>query len=207
MKNKSVYINSLIGHNVAPSYNLYVNGTTFLNGKTNINTNSGTSPFCITRVGPNTETVAMSVDDATYTIEYQNDETFNQIRFRLINTDTEDGTKDNTTDSNIYLDSSYRFYPGVNNVGSIGLSSNKWANMYATTFHGALDGNANTASKLATARTISLTGSVTGSGTFDGSGNLNIATTTNHNHDNSYVKKSGDSMTGTLTNSTVRGGM
>ena len=43
-------------------------------------------------------------------------------------------------------------------------------------------GNAATATKLATARTISLTGSVTGSGSFDGSGNLSIATTTNHNH-------------------------
>ena len=43
-------------------------------------------------------------------------------------------------------------------------------------------GNAATATKLATARTVSLTGSVTGSGTFDGSGNLSIATNTNHTH-------------------------
>ena len=61
-----------------------------------------------------------------------------------------------------------------------------------------LIGNASTASKLATARTISLTGSVTGSGSFDGSGNLSIATTVNHNHDSSYVKKSGDTMSGLL---------
>ena len=47
---------------------------------------------------------------------------------------------------------------------------------------GTLNGNAATATKLATARTISLTGSVTGSGTFDGSGNLSISTTTNHTH-------------------------
>lgn len=38
------------------------------------------------------------------------------------------------------------------------------------------------ATKLATARTIALTGSVTGSGTFDGSGNLSITTSTNHSH-------------------------
>jgi hypothetical protein len=44
------------------------------------------------------------------------------------------------------------------------------------------DIKAATAIKLANARTISLTGSVTGSGSFDGSGNLSIATTTNHNH-------------------------
>lgn len=40
-----------------------------------------------------------------------------------------------------------------------------------------ISGNATTATKLATARTISLTGSITGSGTFDGSGNLSINTT------------------------------
>lgn len=45
-----------------------------------------------------------------------------------------------------------------------------------------ISGNAATATKLDTARTISLTGSVTGSGSFDGSGNLSIATTTNHTH-------------------------
>ena len=52
----------------------------------------------------------------------------------------------------------------------------------APTFYGALSGNADTATKLATARTIALTGSVTGSGSFDGSGNLSITTTTNHTH-------------------------
>lgn len=49
-------------------------------------------------------------------------------------------------------------------------------------FIGSLDGNAATATKLFTARTISLTGSVTGSGSFDGSDNLSIETTTNHSH-------------------------
>ena len=61
------------------------------------------------------------------------------------------------------------------------------------------------ADKLATARTISITGSVTGSGTFDGSGNLSIATTTNHTHDyaaashtHSYLPLSGGTLTGPL---------
>ena len=40
-----------------------------------------------------------------------------------------------------------------------------------------ITGNAGTATKLATARTISLTGAVTGSGSFDGSANLSIAAT------------------------------
>lgn len=47
-------------------------------------------------------------------------------------------------------------------------------------------GNSGTATKLQTARTISLTGSVTGSGSFDGSGNLTISTTTNHYHNQYY---------------------
>ena len=52
----------------------------------------------------------------------------------------------------------------------------------APQFNGNLSGNALTATKLQTARTISLIGSITGSGTFDGSGNLSITTTTNHTH-------------------------
>ena len=60
-----------------------------------------------------------------------------------------------------------------------------------------LEGNASTATKLATARTISLTGSVTGSGSFDGSGNLNITTTTNHAHP--YLPLSGGTLSGLLS--------
>lgn len=67
--------------------------------------------------------------------------------------------------------------PQINNTYDLGTSALKWKNIY-----GDLKGNADSATKLATARTISLTGSVTGSGTFDGSGNLSIATTTNHTH-------------------------
>lgn len=65
----------------------------------------------------------------------------------------------------------------------------------ATKFVGSLQGNADTASKLATARTISLTGSVTGSGSFDGSGNLNITTTTNHTHSWSNITSKPSSFT------------
>ena len=38
--------------------------------------------------------------------------------------------------------------PFTNNTYNVGTSSLKFANMYATTFHGALDGNANTATAL-----------------------------------------------------------
>lgn len=63
------------------------------------------------------------------------------------------------------LSVNHEFYPivgetGTNNVGSIGTSSYKWANIYATTLHGALDGNAATATKA----------------TQDGSGNVITST-------------------------------
>lgn len=62
-------------------------------------------------------------------------------------------------------------------------------NVTAPKFTGALAGNSNTASKLASARTISLTGSVTGSVSFDGSQNVSLSTTTNHTHN--YIGPAG----------------
>ena len=59
-----------------------------------------------------------------------------------------------------------------------------------------ITGNAATASKWATARTLTLTGSVTGSVSIDGSGNVSLATTTNHTH--SYLPLAGGTMTGTI---------
>lgn len=56
---------------------------------------------------------------------------------------------------------------------------------YANEITANLAGNASTATKLATARTIALTGPVNGTTTFDGSGNVSIATTVaddSHNH-------------------------
>ena len=59
--------------------------------------------------------------------------------------------------------------------------------------------NAVSASKLQTARTISLTGGATGSVSFDGSANASLAVTiTSHTHSD-YVKKIGDIMSGNLT--------
>ena len=71
--------------------------------------------------------------------------------------------------------------------------------MIATSFKG----NADTATKLETARTISLTGSVTGSGSFDGSGNLSIATTTNHSHSTLTIQGNGTSL-GTYNGSAAK---
>ena len=61
----------------------------------------------------------------------------------------------------------------------------------ATKFRGPLEGNvtgnASTASRLATARTINLTGAVSGSAKFDGSGNVNISTTANESYISSPI--------------------
>lgn len=66
---------------------------------------------------------------------------------------------------------------GANNTQNLGTSSSKWANVYATTFTGALSGNASSATKLATARTIGVSG-VTGTAqSFDGSKNIVIPIT------------------------------
>lgn len=91
------------------------------------------------------------------------------------------------------------------------------------TWNGKLDSTANavSASKLVTGRSISLTGDVTGSVTFDGSANVSIAATiaddshnhtianveglqtaldgkasSTHNHDTTYLKLSGGTLTG-----------
>lgn len=79
-------------------------------------------------------------------------------------------TNCNTIDNRVKatLNNSLHFFPSVNATGSIGTSSNKWNTMYANTFYGALSGNASTATKLQTARSINGTN-------FDGSGNITTA--------------------------------
>ena len=66
-----------------------------------------------------------------------------------------------------------------------------------------ISGNAATASKWQTKRTISLTGAVTGSVSLDGSGNVSLATTYAAANisalDSRYVNVSGDTMTGLLS--------
>lgn len=50
-----------------------------------------------------------------------------------------------------------------------------------------LSGTAKSAAKLSTARTIALSGAVSGSATFDGSGNVSIATTANESYVSSPI--------------------
>ena len=79
----------------------------------------------------------------------------------------------NTGDATFYGNVS----PDTNNTGTLGTSSMKWNNVYATTFTGALSGNASSATKLATARTIGVSG-VTGTAqSFNGTANIVIPIT------------------------------
>ena len=89
-------------------------------------------------------------------------------------------------------------------------SGTNWSNLMvirdngkviANTFVGALSGNASTASKWAAARKITLTGSVTGSVSIDGSGDVSLSTTTNHTH--AYLPLAGGTMTGNII---IKGG-
>lgn len=73
--------------------------------------------------------------------------------------------------------------PSTDSTYDIGTSSVRYRNVYADTFTGALSGNATTATtatkanQLTTSRTISLSGAITGSASFNGSSNITIATT------------------------------
>ena len=62
--------------------------------------------------------------------------------------------------------------PSTNGTLDLGGSSNKWNNVYANTFVGAITGNSDTATKLATARNIAITGDLSWNVNFDGSANV-----------------------------------
>lgn len=86
-----------------------------------------------------------------------------------------------------YNDVTYTIVSSVPSDAVLVSSSN--SNILAT-----LDSNVASASKWANARTITLTGSVTGSVSIDGSQNVSLATTTNHTHN--YLPLTGGTLTG-----------
>ena len=69
-------------------------------------------------------------------------------------------------------DDSVVIRPAKNNYDQIGSSSYKFWQIYATTFYGTLSGNASTATKLQTARTIRTNLSSTTAPSFDGTANI-----------------------------------
>lgn len=93
-----------------------------------------------------------------------------------------------------YLYSNSRTENATDGSLALGKDGNVTAsgNITAKAFVGPLSGNASTASKLATGRTISLTGDVTGSATFDGSTNISItATVGNDTHTHAWANITG----------------
>ena len=79
--------------------------------------------------------------------------------------------------SNLNADSTDGFHATTANTLNTIAARDASCNIAATTFTGALAGNASTATKLATARTIGITSDISGSGSFDGSGDLSFAAT------------------------------
>ena len=79
----------------------------------------------------------------------------------------------------------------------------------ATTFHGALSGNATTASRWLTARTITLDGDATGSVSIDGSANVTLTVTVtddSHTHDGRYYTETeADARFANITGDTFTG--
>lgn len=67
------------------------------------------------------------------------------------------------------------------------LTGNVTAPKFKGPLEGNVTGNASTASRLSTARTIAISGAVTGSAMFDGSGNVNISTTANESYISSPI--------------------
>ena len=82
------------------------------------------------------------------------------------------------------LDTNYS--AGTNTAKTYYISTDGWFN-----------GTAAKADAWTTARTLTLTGSVTGSASIDGSGNVSLATTTNHTH-SQYLPLAGGTMSGIL---------
>jgi hypothetical protein len=86
--------------------------------------------------------------------------------------------KDITATGDVSIDGTLttcNIYPKADNSYNLGGSSTlRWKNVYAVTFNGALSGNATTATQLATARTITLAGDLTGSVSFSGASNVTL---------------------------------
>lgn len=92
-----------------------------------------------------------------------------------------------------YLRANADSQPDVDNVHDLGASGFRFQNAYAATFHGALNGVAAEATALETSRSISLSGDVSGSASFDGTGDANITATVandSHTHDGRYYTES-----------------
>ena len=107
------------------------------------------------------------------------------------------GTSKNTAaNDNIYINP-FDYHDVTYTIVSSVPSDAVLVSSYNSNILATLNSNVASASKWATARTITLTGSVTGSVSIDGSANVSLVTTTNHTHN--YLPLSG----GTITSEAV----
>jgi cytoskeletal protein CcmA (bactofilin family) len=83
---------SKLGGISANSYLRTDAGGSLYGGSYIVNTTSNASPFYITRTGTLSESVGFGVDDATFYLNYTNDEVGSNMQFTLTNTDTEGST-------------------------------------------------------------------------------------------------------------------
>lgn len=101
------------------------------------------------------------------------------------NIQTQLNNKVSTSDINNYLPlsggtltgtiTSRNLRPAVDSTYDIGTSSIRYRNIYVDNIYGTVQNAVSSADKLTTARTISLTGDVTGSTSFNGSANVSIS--------------------------------
>lgn len=189
-------LSNMVGLNITDDINTIKTDISFNNGNLNINNNSGTLT-----IGSN-NTTAITVDTNNVTIsgkltiagitEFVNSTvtllsdpiitlggisspTTNDGKDRGIEFFWHDGTSAKTGFFGFQRSSGYfTFIPDGTNTSET--YSGTIGDIQAANFHGNLIGNASSASSLQTARTISLSGDVSGSVSFDGSNNSNITT-------------------------------
>ena len=182
---RTISINSsagTTGTSVNGSSNVSLIIPTDINGFTSISSNalylnSGTNAadrgLIIRRGDDNKESLRVGVNDANAVFTYTNDETTSAFIFTLINTDTESGSGTGSSTVSAYIKS--------NGSKSI---------IESDIFRGVFDGNATSATVFNSARTIKLTGDVSGSVASTGADGWSITTTVadnSHKHTSSNI--------------------
>ena len=153
-----------------------INGFTSISSNAlylNSGTNAADKGLIIRRGDDNKESLRVGVNDANAVFTYTNDETTSAFIFTLINTDTESGSGTGSSTVSAYIKS--------NGNKSI---------IESDIFRGVFEGNATSATAFNSARTITLTGDVSGSVASTGADGWSITTTVadnSHKHTSSNI--------------------
>ena len=118
-----------------------------------------------------------------------------ESRVRLVNSNWTTGT--DFVASSTAGSKAYGFFNRDRSAWDLQVDGN--SGVVSGSFSGSLAGNASTATKLQTARTISLGGDLTGSASFDGSANVTInATVADNSHSHDYLPLTGGTLSGAV---------